>query len=232
MNVSIREAISQLKTANKAVNSDSRLTNKFLYSLISKHRDYLIKETQNKFKLLRLNYLFQPYRCVNLISVSKADDCCTGIKGDCRIYRTKKKLPALMLASDGPIIRRVTSIDGGMEIFEITPMEWNRKQEDTNSKYDKNFYYFWDSGYLYFPNLHWKKIHIEAFFIQKVKDIDCDEDCKDDEVDCESFLDQEFRIPQDLLARCIDAANIELLQYYHRTLPDDNQMDKNNARKN
>lgn len=111
-------------------------------------------------------------------------------------------------------------------------MEWNRKQEDTNAKYDKNLYYFWDDGYLYFPNLQWKKIHIEAFFTQKINPVDCDDDCSDDDIECAPFLDQVFRIPSDLLARCIDAANIELLQYYHRTLPDDNQPDKNNARKN
>jgi hypothetical protein len=138
----------------------------------------------------------------------------------------------MVLASDGPIIRRVTSIDGGVDLFEITPMEWNRKQEDTNNKYDKTLYYFWDDGYLYFPNLNWRKIYIEAFFKNKLKS-ECDsEDCGQQEVDCTPFLDEEFRIPQDLLARCVDAANKELLQYYFQTLPDENQPDKNNARKN
>lgn len=231
MNVTIREAISQLKVPNKAVNSDSRLTNRYLYSLLSKHRDYLIKETQSKFKLYRLNYLFQPYRCVSLVATNKADECC-GVKSDCIIYKTKKKLPRLMLASDGPIIRRVTSIDGGVQLFEITPMEWNRKVEDTNSKWDKTLYYFWDDGYLYFPNLHWKKIYIEAFFTGKLISSCDSDDCFEDEGDCTPFLDQPFYIPQDLLARCVDAANRELLQFYHQIQPDDQQPDKNNNRRN
>lgn len=226
MNVTIREAISQLKVPNKAVNSDTRLTNKYLYSILKKHRDYLIKEQQNKFKLMRLNYLFQPYRCVDLIPVYKTDECCN-IKSNCRIYRTKKKLPKLMIASEGPVIRRVISIDGATELFEISPSEWNRKQEDTNSKYDKTLYYFYHNGYLYFPNLTWKKIEIEGFFEDTIKNY-----CDPEPEDCVRFLDGPFQIPQDLLARCVDNANRELLEYYHRTLPDDNQPDKNNARKN
>lgn len=231
MNVTIREAISQLKVPTKAINSDSRLTNKYFYSLLSKHRDYLIKETQNKFRLYRLNYLFQSFRCADLIPVSKVDECCGGMvdcgDGQCKIYRTKQRLPFIMLASDGPIIRSVTSIDGGVDLFGITPREWNRKQQDTNSKYDKTLYYFWNDGYLYFPNLHWRKIHIEAFFSQKVPDT-----CEEKEKQCTRFLDQDFRIPRDLLARCVDAANQELFNYYTRTGPDDNQPDKNNVRKN
>lgn len=132
-----------------------------------------------------------------------------------------------MLASDGPIIRRVTSIDKGEDLFEITPMEWNRKQEDTNKKFDKNLYYFWDDGYLYFPNLHWRRVFIEAFFYDKIED-ECN---PKDEGPCDKFMDQIFRIPQDLLGRCVDAAQRELLQFYQQ-IPDDAQPDKNPNRKN
>lgn len=226
MNITIREAISQLKVPNHAVNADSRLTNKYFYSILSKHRDWLIKETQSRFKLFRLNYLFQPYRCVELIPAPKTDPCC-GIKSRCQIYRTKHKLPKLVLASDGPIIRRVTSIDGATELFEITPMEWNRKTESSSFEYDKTLYYFWDDGYLYFPNLSWKMVYVEAFFSDKITN-----NCDGEEEDCVRYLDTEFRIPQDLLARCIDQCNIELANYYHRLRPDENQIDKNNERRN
>lgn len=225
--LTIRTAISQVKTPNKLVNADSRVTNRYIFSLLRKHRDLLVKQVDNKFQLMKLGYLFQPWKCAELEEVPTIDDCCN-VESDCVIYRTKKKLPHMIVASWGPIFRKVSSLDGFTEFYPITLAEWNRKQEDTNKKYDKTLYYWWSEGRLYFPNIEWKKVRIEAFF---EFDIDKDNSCCEEYDPCKSILDNRFRIPNELLAVCIDNVNKEMLGYYDRIQPDDNNIDKNNNNK-
>lgn len=176
---------------------------------------------------MKLSYLFQTWKCVDVIPAPTIDECC-GIKTNCTIYRTHKKLPYLLTASWGPIIRRVTSLDGYTEMVPITPLDWNRKTEDTNRKYDKSIYYFWSDGYLYFPNMEWKGVKIEAYFEE---DIDKYNDCDNKTDPCKTMLDNKFRIPKEVLAVCIDNVNKEVIGQYNQ-IPDDNQIDKNPTRKN
>lgn len=209
------------------VNADSRVTNKYIYSLLRKHRDLLVKQVDNKFQLMKLGYLFQTWKCVDLIPSPTIDECC-GIKTNCTIYRTRDKLPYTVVASWGPIIRNVMSLDSFTEITPVTPTEWNRRQEDTNKKWDKAVYYYWSGGYLYFPNIEWKKVQVEAYF---EIDIDRFNACCDEVDPCKTFLDNKFRIPKELLAVCVDNVNKEVLGYYDRVQPDDDQVDKSNNRK-
>lgn len=222
--LTIRAAISQVKIPNKAVNADSRLTNRYIFSLLRKHRDLLIKQVDNKFQLLKLGYLFQAWKCADLEPVPTIDECCD-IKNDCNIYRTRHKLPYTLVASWGPIFRKISSLDGFTEIYPITLSEWNRKQEDTNRKYDKTYYCWWSDGHLYFPNLEWKGVRIEALF-----EFDLDDDCNEKD-HCKSILDNKFRIPKELMAVCVDNVNKEMLGYYERLMPDENEINKNNTRK-
>lgn len=225
--LTVRAAISQVKIPNKAVNADSRLTNKYIYSLLRKHRDFLLKQVDSKFQLMKLGYLFQVWKCVDLIPTPTIDECC-GIKTNCTIYRTKKKLPYVIAASWGPILRKVSSLDGFTEFVYINIAEYNRRQEDTNSKYDKNLYFFWSDGYLYFPNVEWKKIRIEALFEE---DIEKYNDCDGDQDPCKTFLDNTFRCPKELMKSCIDLVNMELMNEYDRLQPDENKIDKNDNKK-
>lgn len=226
LNLTVRQAISQVKIPNKAVNTDSRLTNKYIYSLLRKHRDLLIKQIDSKFQLMKLGYLYQVWKCADLIPAPTIEEC-YGIKTNCTIFRTRNKLPYTLVASWGPVIRKVSSIDGSTEVVPITPAEWNRIQEDTNTKYDKNYYYYWSEGYLYFPNLEWKKVKVEALFEE---DIDKYNECCEEYNPCKTILDSTFRIPKEVLAVCIDNVNKEILGEYQR-VPDDNKIDKNDTRK-
>lgn len=229
MSLTLREIISQVKNTNKFVNADSKITNKYIYSLLKKHRDYLIKQLDGKFELIRLRYLFQTLNCVELIPTPTINECC-GVKSPWTIYRTKEKLPIMVNSTMGPLFRRVSNIDGTEELTEITPFEWNRKIEDTNFKYNKYHYYFFNDGYLYFPNIEWKKIKIEGYFDDDVEDINCE--CFNEEKSCKSMLDTEFRIPEYILTLCIDNVNKELFNYYQRIPLEDDDINKNTNRKN
>ena len=228
MNPTIRELISQVKVPNKFITGDSRITNKYIYSLLKKHRNTLIKQLDERFGLYRLIHLFQTWKCVDLIEAPTIAECC-GVKSENIIYRIKRKLPNALNSDSGAIIARVTSIDGSQDLTPITPSEWNRKLENSELKYDKALYYFYSNGYLYFPNLKWKKIEIQAYFQETLKDENnC---CVQEDNGCLSFLDEDFRIPEILLARCIELVNQEIFNTYQR-IPSDEQIDKNETRKN
>lgn len=229
MNLTLREVISQIKTTNKFINADSRITNKFIYSLLKKHRDYLVKQLDGRYQLMKLRYLFQTLDCVELIPTPTIHECC-GVKSPWTIYRTKEKLPDLVNASIGPVFGRVTNIDGTEEISEITPGEWNRKVIDTNFKYNNYKYYFYNEGYLYFPNLEWKKVLIEGYFDDDVDHHNCL--CGERKEHCVSMLDKQFRIPRHILAVCIENVNKELFSYYQRIPLEDEDINKNVNRKN
>lgn len=227
MNLTVGEAISQIKIPTKAVNSDAKLTNKYLYSLLRKHRDILIRQLDSKLKLMKLNYLFQVWNCVTLIQVNSVDESC-GLNVDCKITRTRAKLPTILVGSNGPIIKNVYSVDTRTRLIEINPEEWIRKLDNPDMlKYDRSQYYYYNEGYLWFPNLKWKKIKIQAYFEEN---IDKFNDCDGENIVCKSILDDEFRIPRDLLAICIQNANKELFDFYER-VPEDEQPDKNTTRK-
>lgn len=187
----------------------------------------LLKQVDSKFQLMKLGYLYQVWKCVELIEAPTIDECC-GVKTNCTIYRTKHKLPYTLVASWGPIIRSVSSLDGFTEVFPITPMEWNRKQEDTNTKYNKTVYYYWSEGYLYFPNLEWKKIQVEALFEE---DIDRYNECCIKVDPCKTMLDSIFRIPKELVQVCVDNVNKEMMNIYDRIQPDENNINKNDNSK-
>lgn len=203
------------------------MTNKYVFSVLRSNRDLLLKQVDSKFQLMKLGYLFQVLKCVDLVPVSTIDECC-GIKTNCTIYRTKNKLPHVITASWGPIFRMVSSLDGFTDFYYITVPEWNRRQEDPINKYDKQLYYIWSDGYLFFPNIEWKKIKIEALFEE---DIEKYNDCEGDYDHCKSFLDNTFRIPKELFKACLDMTNMSIMNEYQR-IPDDQQPDKNETRKN
>lgn len=229
MNLTIRETLSQVKVPSKAINSDSRLTNKYIYTLLKKYRDQLVKTVDSKFQLMKLDYLFQTWSCVDLEEVPSIDPCCN-VGTECTIFRTKQKLPPCVTASWGPIIKRVTPIDGFTDLMQITSTQWNRKLDDTNSKYDKELYYFFQNDRIYFPNITWKKIRIEAYFEE---DINKHNKCEAEELNpCKSYLDNKFRIPKELLGPCVQMVQQEIYNFYERGTPDDDQPDKSNNRKN
>lgn len=208
---------------SKSINSDTRLTNKYIYTLLKKYRDVLVKNVDSKFQLMKIDYIFQTWNCVELVEVSSIDECCN-VKTECKIFRTKERTPSMVTASWGPIIKRVTPIDGFTDLMQIKSTDWNRKLEDTNFKYDKELYYFWQDGYIYFPNIQWKKIRIEAFFEE---DIAIHNKCENPTVDpCKTMLDNKFRIPKELLGPCVEMVQKEIYNFYERGTPEDVQPDK------
>lgn len=218
------EIISQLDNEFSLVSADSRLTNKFWYSLIQKHTSWIIKQESDKMFLFHSDSIWQTLDCVDLIEVPTTDECCKYNGPSCTIYRTKEKLPSLYEDVFGVIIRSINSIDYSKSLQHITFQEWLRKQANPDSKYDKNLYYFYKNGFLYFPNIKWKLASITGYFKDNINKYNTCSQTKYNK--CESLFESEWRIPSHLIARVAEACLKELSSTYMQT-KEDSQIDKN-----
>jgi hypothetical protein len=188
----IGETISRVRNTLKAVKEDSFLTDRMLYFSILKYAKALIKREDNQFRLMRMSSIFQVLPYVELIDVDKVDAGCIGIYSGCYFKRSKEKIPSILNGMFGPIIRTVSSIDGTIELFRTEPGTYVSMTKTTTFKYNNNLYFWYLDGYMYFPNLDWEAIRMEAIF-----DGDLDT-CTSD--DCELQQDKPLTIPEYLFA--------------------------------
>jgi len=170
----IEDTISRVRNVVKGVKEDAFLTDRFLYSLILKYAKLLIRRQDNESKIMRFQSLFEVLPCVELIEVDKIEACCSGIKSDCKIMRTKDRLPTLLEGSWGPLFRTVSSIDGSIEMFPTYPSTYSALTQSSNFKYNKNIYYWYLNGYIYVPNAIWEAIKIEGLWDESIAMYTCD----------------------------------------------------------
>jgi len=225
-----REAIHRTKRLFREINADSRLSDRTVFSLLENHAKWLIYRESEKLKLPKMDEIFQPYKCVEIIEAPLIDPCC-GIKSLCTVYRTKDKIPDLYEDSMGVIIKSVTTIDDQTSLFVIKASEWERKANNPwLQKNKRNKFVFYSDGYLYFPEGSWKKVNIVGLFKRDISYIDlCDNclTCNDETKECVRFLDRKFIIPEYLEAQMYDAVLKDLSNTYKRLPEKSNEINKN-----
>jgi len=176
MATTIGESISRVRNVVKGVKEDAFLTDRFLYSLIIKHANYVVRKLDNENKIMRIQSLFEKIPCVDLVDVSTIDACCQGIKTNCVIKRTKVALPEPMEGSEGPLIRSVTSLDGSIVLSNTNPTTYTLMTNQTNFKYNNTKYYWYLEGHLFFPNLEWEGVKVDGIFTESTAKFHCDAD--------------------------------------------------------
>lgn len=161
---SIGEAISRVRNAVKGAKEDAFLTDRNIYYLLIKYGQTLLKREDNQFRLMKISSIFQVLPYVELIDVDKVEAGCVGVYSGCYFKRSKEKLPTILSGIFGPIIRTVSSIDGTIELYRTDPGTWVSMTKTTTFKYNKNRYFWYLNGYLYFPNIDWEAVRVEAIF--------------------------------------------------------------------
>jgi len=170
----VGESISRVRNTLKAVKEDPFLTDRTIYSSIIKYGQSLMKREDNQLRLMKISNIFKAMPYVELIEVDKVDAGCYGVYSGCYFKRTKEKLPELLTGIQGPIIRTVSSVDGSIELFRTDPGTFSSMTKSTTFKYNKKQYFWFLDGYLYFPNLAWDAVKIEAIFENDVETCDSD----------------------------------------------------------
>jgi len=160
----IGEVISRIRGQVKAEVQDAFVTDRYVYSLIQKFSQLLMRRQDNANKLMKFNSVWQTLPFIELIEVDKVEATCTGIKSGCIIKRTKDKLPHMIEGYWGPLIRTVSSIDGSTELQPTHPGTYTSMSNTTSFRYNKTKYFWYLNGYLYFPNIEWDAIKLEGVF--------------------------------------------------------------------
>ena len=216
----IAESISRVRNVLKAVKEDPFLTDRQIYFAIQKYAKTLIKREDNQFRLMKMSSIFQVLPYVELIDVDKVEAGCLGIYSECYFKRSKDKLPSILDGMFGPIIRTVSSIDGGIEMFRTDPGTWVSIIRSTTFKYNTRKYFWYLNGYLYAPNIDWDAVRMEAIF-QGVTD-PCDPT-----QECEIAQDKPLSIPEYLFSEVEQFVIKELSMSMQ--VPSDNADDSQNS---
>jgi len=163
MTTTIGELISQIRNQSKAVVQDTRyVSDRLIYSLLKKHLALMIYREDANMKVNKIRFIFTTLPYIELKEVDRVEAQCEGISSDCTIMRTKNKLPPLLKGYNMPIIGLVSSLDGQIQIVQTSPLQYLKKANSTDFKYNKTKYFWYLNGYLYFPNIKWDAIRLEA----------------------------------------------------------------------
>lgn len=192
----IGESISRVRNVLKAVKEDPFLTDRFIYSLIMKYAKTLIKRESMSGEIYKYRNLFTEIPCLDLIEVDKIEACCIGIRTGCTFMRSKDKLPELLQADDGPVIRAVTSLDYSQEAQQTYPTLYSTMTKTSNFKYNKTKYYWYLDGYIYLPNVTWEGVRVQAIFDDDISGLNCAEDARE----CVLEQDRELNVPDHLFS--------------------------------
>lgn len=224
--ITIREAISGVKKGLREVNADSRTTNKFVYSVFSRHLKYVLSRDSDAFRLTRRNSLYQTLRCVKVIEAPAIDPCC-GLRTRCTVYRTEDRLPDVLEDSTGPRIKLVAPIDSigktkgnGKTLKVINATDWLKKIDNPWNKWSVSGFVIYNDGYLYFPNERWKLVLVEAAFL-----LDVVSPCDEEEEECKRFMDKKIHAPERQVAEAI-GKTIEEIGGVYKQVPPQLKIDK------
>ncbi len=189
----INEVISRIRNQVKAESQDAFVTDRYIYSLVEKFSQILMRRQDFANKLMKFNSIWKSLPYVELIEVDKVEAQCSGIKSGCTFKRTKEPLPDMIEGFWGPLIRIVSSIDGSIELQPIQPSTYLAMTKTTGFRYNKSQYFWFIDHHLYFPDLDWDAVKIEAVFDSDISAWQCDSKCI-------PYYEQDFNIPEFLFA--------------------------------
>jgi len=192
-----QDIIARTRFKLRAVKQDGFTTDRDIWSLYKPWINQVMKELDAKNRLMAFNALFQTLDIVPLVEVDRIEAGCSGLKTGYTFMRTEDPIGELFMeAYWGGMIRSVTSIDGSEEMQPISPAGFLNISKSTSFKYNKTKYYWYLNDYLYFPNIEWGAVRIEAITesdISKYK-------CNSDEA-CLPMQEISFNVPDYILAR-------------------------------
>ena len=144
----VREDIALIRKSVNSVNTDSRLTNKFIYDKLVSATSLIVRREAEMRKIYRSTELFKSLNCIEMIE----DDIksCTNIiiPGCTTISRSKRKIPRAFLTPGGSMIE-VYSVDQSVKFIQTNISMYT---DIAKREFKGNQRYFWiENDYIYIP---------------------------------------------------------------------------------
>jgi hypothetical protein len=222
----IGDVTSRLRGLLKAVRQDSFLTDRMLYSLFKKHAALSIKRLDQTKRLTAFASIFETLDYVKLQTIDKveASQCGVAPKSYATIKRTCLPIPVFTEGIYGPMIRSISSLDGSELLKLTTPDEYNYLSKSKNFRYNKQKYAWYLNDHLYFPNIDWPAVKIDAMVEEDISAFKCNYDQK-----CESRQCHSLNVPDYILSE-IEANVLKDLTFQLQAPEDDAHDNKNQLR--
>lgn len=139
-----KDIISRIRVSVKEIGKDNLLTNKSIYNILRSSAIFLLKrEADSKNTIYNQMGIFSTI-CVDMIEVSATE--CLNIPSNCRVWRSKNKIPKIIESSTGFIYKAISSMDNSVQFFLTTPYIERLKSK---IKFNKNKYVWLENDYLY-----------------------------------------------------------------------------------
>ena len=191
------EPISRVRDRLKATHQDNFLTDRMIYAMYRPWLTQVMKELDVKNRLMAFNALFQTLEMVPLEEVDKVEAGCTGLKSGFTFMKTKDPVGELFMEGYwGGMIRSVTSLDLSVEFQPISPAGFTNIANSPGYKFNSTKYYWYLNDFLYFPNIAFRAVRIEAITEGDISKYKCNPDEK-----CLVKQDQSFNIPDYVQSR-------------------------------
>ena len=161
---SIGYTLSRLRRGIKAGQPDAFITDRYLYSLFTKHASVLMRRQDAVNKLMKFNSVFQELMAYPCVQVDRSQlPPGLGFSGE-SITRTRDPLPAMHEGYFGPLLRTVGSLDGSLDLNPTYPATHKNARNRSDARYNFKKYYWYMDGYLYLPDVQWRAVRIEGVF--------------------------------------------------------------------
>lgn len=194
------EIISRLRGFLKEQFGDSRVSNRYLWSLFVTKSWFIIERQLKNNTFYNQSYFWQNYG-IDLEPVSPIVCQSLNIPTAKTIYRSKTKIPRIVETSSGILYNFLATIDLSQHFHITTPYAFNLK---TKIKYNKEKYAFVHDGYLY-TNESYPKLILNATF-ENLGDF-----CKNETNVCNSALEEEVNISKELMEAVIQLCQQDLI---------------------
>lgn len=216
---------SRLRALIKADNQDSFITDRYLYSVFKKNADMIVKEADQKGKLLGFSSVFETLDYVELEEVDTIEAAtCIGIRTYKTFKKTKLAMPMFREGAYGPMVRSITSLDGSVSVTMTTLDSWMTLSKSKTFRYNTEKYAWYLNDRLYLPNVDWPAIRVEGIFEDDISAFKCNYEDK-----CKIRQEQSLNIPDYMIAR-IEAMTIPEIMG-RLQIPTDTVEDNVNANK-
>lgn len=218
----VKELIQRIQSlySKGTPSSDSRLSNRHIYSKIKTVRTRLMaQEIRKRRKLSEWNYQVLP--CIELTKVEAHDCPCIPPVG-CKILRSKYEIPEILMGYNTDQIQFVSNIDRTKKIDQISI---NAINSFKGNKYtSKHLGFFLHNKYLYIvaSDLNLKFVMLKAIFedpVEADKFKNYCNICENCPV-CEDPLELEFHIDNELIEPLIEISLNELVVMFSSSIED------------
>ena len=220
----LRDAVSSLRGMFKLVSSDDVISDRLCAAELKNAAIKLIKQQIDKRRLFSSDNIFTTIPCLEMIQVPLAE-CCS-YTSPCTIARSKVQIPKMGDSIYGPIVQKVSSIDG---MVEFKYSDANRYVNYLQLYPEGKQKFFWkNNGYLYISDPNIETIKLIAFFEE---DVPLDMLACGETLDCiPNPLDSDFKCPSYLMEDVLNIARDVILKTYKRSEQDNTENDKSEAK--